>query len=484
MLGSSVLENGSVAVQGYRAIEFLGREGTVETYRAKDVISNQDVTLKRLNFDDSNVEWLAQFTREARTCRIIDSPHIVKILAVEQAQPDIYIVTECAAGETVRDILKRQSNFEIQDALEIAKQLLSGLEAAHRLLIVHRDLKPENVYVARVNNTIQVKIAELGIAGFRGGERGMSAAGFFRGTPGYMAPEQVFLWPATEVQSDIYSFGVLLFEMLTGYLPYGDNWRDAPVNALEERMRPHPTEPVSLWKIVERAIHPLPNQRYSSAREMRAAIEDLFQSGRSSAPATRSRRVAVGATLGLMAGLALALTSASAGRARHAGTLERKPQSSSNVSQLAVSNHKTPPIPAPAVVTTATVEAIRTRDSVKIVSNPTATPRGELSAVAPRWQPPMITIDVSVQLSEIDNLKISLDGIVQHRATWGLALPTEAGTHQVEASAPGRKTWTASFHVGGARSRRKIDVPMLHELEHVEAPSTLQGANLANSDLP
>ena len=404
MLGHPALTDGSAAIQRYRVIGFLGQEGSVEVYHAKDAATGQDVALKRLNFGDSGIEWFAQFMLEARTWCKLDSPYVVKTIAVEHELPALYIVTEYPAGQSLREILDRQQNLEVQDAVEIARQCLCGLEAAHGLLVVHRDLKPENVYITQVDQTIEVKIANFGIAGFRGGEREKSAAVYFRGTPGYTPPEQLFLWPDTDVQSDIYAFGVLLFEMLTGCMPYGDNWRDAPINALKEKIAPHPKEPAGLWKIVLRAIHPLPSQRYRSAREMRAAIEELSHSKRRLALSKRSSRVAIGATLGLMVGLAMAWTTTSVGSGRHFSTLARRTQSNSAESHQAATNSTSAlrPIPAVVATTTSTTEADRTRVAVNIASTPTATPK----AVAPQLQPPTITIDVSVQLSEIDGLKI------------------------------------------------------------------------------
>ena len=439
-----------------------------------------------------------------RTCCIIDSPHVTKTIAVEVDAPALTVVMENPPGVKLRDMLKRQSTLEMRDALEIVSQCLCGLEAAHRLLICHRDLKPDNVYVMRVGQNIKVKVADFGLAGIRSGEPEKSVTGYFRGSPGYMPPEKVFRWPDTDRSSDLFSLGAMLFEMLTGSLPYGDDWRNAPTNALEERIAPHPDKPAGLWKIVKRAIHPLPSQRYPSTKEMRVAIEGLMNPKGPIVPSPRVRLVALGAALGVLFGLALAWASANtAHRTSHSRNLpahnapsaitenSRYPVAAVTNVPIAVSRNVPPASPQEAVTLGRQEPSpiSRVTRPAETVSSPPhrvvrQTPKPSSAPVAARPPLPTITVEVSVQLAEVDDLKILLDGIAQHRATWGIALPTQLGIHQLEASAPGRKPWVTTVRVNLARPHQTINIPVLQEQDSIESSTTPRASDLATADVP
>ena len=503
MLGRPAFDNGSVAVRNYRVSEFLGEEGSLEVYRAEDTNTGQQVLLKRLASYDPNNGDLSRFIREIRTCCIIDNPYVTKTIAVEIDASALTVVMEYPPGKKLRDMLGRQSTLEMRDALEIVSQCLCGLEAAHRLLICHRDLKPDNVYVMRVGQNIEVKIADFGIAGIRSGEPEESVTGYFRGSPGYMPPEQVFRWPDTDRSSDLFSLGAMLFEMLTGRLPYGDDWRNSPTNALEERIAPHPDKPVGLWKVVKRAIHPLPGQRYPSTKEMRVAIEGLTNPKGPIVPSPRVRLVALGAALGVLFGLALAWASANtAHRTSHSRNLpaHNAPSAVTENSRYSVAAATNVPIAVSQSVPVASsqeAEAVRQPEPSPI-SRPTRiaetvsrsahpvvrdVPKPSPTPVAAR-PPPTITVEVSAQLAEVDDLKILLDGIAQHRATWGIALPTQLGIHQLEASAPGRKSWVTTVRVNAAKPHQTINIPVLQEQDSVESSTSPRRANLATADVP
>ncbi len=511
MLGCPALAIGSVAARSYRVMEYLETVGKFEIYRAQDS-SGQRVRLKWLTNFGSDGDDLARYVREIRTCCIIDSPHVNKTIAVEQEAESLCIVTEYPSGESLRDILERQPTMPVEDAVEIAQQCLGGLEAAHRLLIIHRDLKPENVYVERIDGNIQVKIADFGMAGFRGVEPNMSVTGYFRGTPGYMPPEQVYLWPDIAVSSDIFALGVMLFEMLTGLLPYGDNWRIAPANALEENMAPHPAAPEGLWKIVKCAIHPLPSQRYRSTRAMRTAIEDFSGKKRPTMPPASRRPVAIGAAIGVLVGFALAWTSV-----RTAGFASKASKPTPNVTHLQTAAVSAPQrlssapasvTPAPRTAALAPTIAPQTPALVKVplpvapskvlqsldqgerVEPQNVASSGYSKAtysqktMVARPAQPTITVEVSAQLADVDDLKILLDGVAQHRATWGVALPMQLGSHQLVATAPGRKAWATTVSLNAARPHQKINIPILKEQDAPEGATPLYDANLATADIP
>jgi hypothetical protein len=528
MGGCPSLANGTIAARKYRVLDYLRHEGPFEVYRVQDVGTGQSVLLKYLASCEQDSDIVARSMPEIRMCCIIDSPYVARTFAVEHEAQTLCVVMEQPPGEPLCDLLERESTLAVNDAAEIARQCLCALQAAHKLLIHHRDLKPANVFVARTGQRVDVKVTDFGLAGFRGGETQASGPGVFRGTPGYAAPEQVFLWPDTDASSDLFSLGAMLFEMLTGLMPYGDNWREACINALESRLAPHPTQPAGLWKIVTRAILLVPSQRYQSGREMRVAIEEYLNHRPSFMPKKRTRMIPIGTAIGVLVGAVLAWTTVKTARhlrqeetgrlrAAIAKSQDRDPEivvlpalAPATASAAESIGGQLAPAPAAEVVAPALTRAetfgarsepvmlakVASPASTKKVARGTSRHESPqlttmLKPVVARVEPPKsavaqvasptITVGVSVQAAELDDLKILLDGIAQHRATWGVALPTQLGIHQLRASAAGRKAWATTVRVNAARPHATVNIPVLQAL--VESAPSTQGDEPSPNDV-
>jgi serine/threonine protein kinase len=263
----------------YRIAGVIGEGGMGVVYRAKDTRLGRDVAVKVLtNVATSDQEQLQRFEQEARTAGMLNHPNLLTIYDVGHDGGGPYIVSELLQGETLRDRLAR-GPLPPRRAVDAALQVAQGLAAAHEKGIVHRDLKPENIFLTRDG---RAKILDFGIAKLTGN----SAEGAFKGagtepgmvlgTVGYMSPEQVRGDPI-DTRSDIFSFGVILYEMLAGHVPFaGDSPTATMMKHLQEPPPPILEErrdlPASVARVVERALAKKPDERFQSAEEMAAAL--------------------------------------------------------------------------------------------------------------------------------------------------------------------------------------------------------------------
>ena len=221
-------------VSHYRVTAALGAGGMGEVYRATDTALGREVAIKVLPPEVAqDHERLARFEREAKLLAALNHPNIAAIYGLEQADGKPFLALELVEGEDLRERLSRGA-IPVEEALEIAKQIAEALGEAHAKGIVHRDLKPANV---KVTPDGKVKVFDFGLAKAWGGDLGASAssaelsqsptlartgtlAGVILGTAAYMSPEQASGKPLTPA-TDWYAVGVMLFEALTGTLPFG-----------------------------------------------------------------------------------------------------------------------------------------------------------------------------------------------------------------------------------------------------------------------
>ena len=208
----------------YEVTALIGEGGMGQVYRARDTKLNRDVALKVLPDSFANdPNRLARFRREAQTLALLNHPNIAHIHGLEESGPVSAIVLELVEGEDLSQRIARGA-IPIEEALRIAKQIAEALETAHERGIVHRDLKPANVKL-RADGV--VKVLDFGIAKALAPAAanavtltaGRTEAGVIIGTPAYMSPEQARGEPADR-QADIWSFGVVLYELLTGTSPF------------------------------------------------------------------------------------------------------------------------------------------------------------------------------------------------------------------------------------------------------------------------
>jgi hypothetical protein len=216
---------GGLRLGPYEILGPLGSGGMGEVYRARDVRLARDVAVKVLPSDDEgSAAQLARFESEARAVAALNHPNILALHDVGRHDGIVYAVTELLEGETLRDRLRQSGPFAPARAVEIAIQIVRGLAAAHDGGFVHRDLKPENLFITREG---RVKILDFGLAreiapvsaGDHSSTRFTTGPGMVVGTPGYISPEQMLGEVAT-ARADIFAFGVVVYEMLTGRHPF------------------------------------------------------------------------------------------------------------------------------------------------------------------------------------------------------------------------------------------------------------------------
>jgi serine/threonine-protein kinase len=250
----------------------LGSGGMADVYLAEDQELGRRVALKLL--DDrhaSDEQFVERFRREAQSAAGLNHPNIVSIFDRGRAEGTYYIAMEYLDGRTLKELLVRNGPTPIPIAIDYARQILSALSFAHRNGIVHRDIKPHNIVVGGDG---RLKVTDFGIA--RSGASQMTEVGSIVGTAQYLSPEQARGAPV-DPRSDLYSLGVVLYEMLTGAVPFTG---DTPVEIAMKHLSQVPTPPSELRAdiphdldaVVTRALAKDPDQRYGSAEEMDADL--------------------------------------------------------------------------------------------------------------------------------------------------------------------------------------------------------------------
>jgi hypothetical protein len=254
MAAPEFLEPGT-RIGSYEIEREIGRGGMGIVYAARDLRLDRRVALKALPpVHDGDAAHRERLRREARAAATISHPAVATVYALEEIDGQLFIASEFVDGHTLRSEIER-APLEPSRALAVAADIARALCAAHDAGVVHRDLKPENVLITAVG---AVKVVDFGIAQLEGiPSTRLTRPGAAVGTPAYMPPEQL-LGATTDLRADIYAFGVVLTEMLTGFHPLTPGRRPMPVSASD---------------IAWRCIQTDPNERYQSARELLAALE-------------------------------------------------------------------------------------------------------------------------------------------------------------------------------------------------------------------
>lgn len=264
---------GTTVADRYEIISQLGMGGMAKVYKAKDLNLGRDVALKvLLESVSGDPEFRERFRREARASAALSHPNIVQIYDFFEFGKDVFIVMELVDGRDLRDYLQECGHLNIDEAIRITLSVLSALEFAHSRGVVHRDISARNVMLSRDGT---VKVADFGIARIVG-ERTLTQDGELIGSVQYISPEQASGGHATPA-ADIYSTGVLLYEMLTGELPFSsDNVvKLALMHVQAPTPKPSATRPEiseALDNIVLKAMAKNPAQRYRTATEMTSAL--------------------------------------------------------------------------------------------------------------------------------------------------------------------------------------------------------------------
>ena len=250
----------------------LGSGGMADVYLAEDQELGRRVALKLLDERHAaDEQFVERFRREAQSAAGLSHPNIVSIFDRGYAEGTYYIAMEYLDGRTLKELLVRNGPTPIPIAIDYARQILSALAFAHRNGIVHRDIKPHNIIVGSDG---RLKVTDFGIA--RSGTSQMTEAGSIVGTAQYLSPEQA-RGAAVDPRSDLYSLGIVLYEMLTGKVPFTG---ETPVEIAMKHLSQVPEPPSALRKdvphdldaVVMRALAKDPEQRYGSAEEMDADL--------------------------------------------------------------------------------------------------------------------------------------------------------------------------------------------------------------------
>jgi serine/threonine-protein kinase len=282
-----VIAVGQVLSEKYRLVRLVGDGGMGSVYEAEHLLLGTHVAIKVLHSELARRQGLAdRFMQEARVSAQIKSPHVVQVHDVDRTpQGEAFLVMELLQGEPLSARIDRQKKLPEGLACELSIQILEALEAAHDMGVVHRDLKPDNVFLTQGTDRPFVKVIDFGIAKLRAkaneAQKNLTAAGVMMGTAEYMAPEQAFSAGEVDARADIYSVGVMLYEMLAGVRPVGGD--DARVIAIKiERGEVTPLVHAApgvrreLAGLVHRAMAAHPELRFGSAGEMRRALEALL----------------------------------------------------------------------------------------------------------------------------------------------------------------------------------------------------------------
>jgi TolB-like protein len=264
------------AISHYKILEKLGSGGMGTVYKAQDTKLDRIVALKFLPPHLSQAEEeKKRFIHEAKTASALDHPNICTIYEINETDDEqLYIVMACYEGESLKDKIER-GPLPFEEAIGIAMQVARGLEKAHSKKIVHRDIKPANILITTDE---QVKIVDFGLAKLAG-RTVLTKEGTTLGTVAYMSPEQTQGSDVDE-RTDIWSFGVILYEMLTGKRPFTGEYEQAVIYSIMNEA-PEPVTDLrsdvlpSLGQIVERALEKDPEKRYQKVGELLADLESI-----------------------------------------------------------------------------------------------------------------------------------------------------------------------------------------------------------------
>ncbi|MGZ7066082.1 MAG: protein kinase domain-containing protein, partial [Candidatus Aminicenantales bacterium] len=273
------LTTGTLFASRYQIVEELGGGGMGKVYRALDTKVGEEIAVKiikpEIAADKTTVE---RFKNELKIARKIVHKSVGRVYDLNEDKGTFYITMEYVRGEDLKAFIRSSGQMAVGTSLRVARQVAEGLAEAHKLGIIHRDLKPSNIMIDRDGNA---RIMDFGIARLVGA-RGMTGGNVMIGTPEYMSPEQVEGKEA-DPGTDLYSLGIVLFEMLTGRLPFEG---ETPLSvAVKQKSEPppdprklNPQIPEDLGRIVLKCLEKAKDKRYRSAEEVLGDLARVEQS--------------------------------------------------------------------------------------------------------------------------------------------------------------------------------------------------------------
>ena len=280
-----MIEKGQKINDRYEIIKNIGEGGMANVYLAYDVILDRKVAIKVLRGDLSNDEkFVRRFQREALSASSLAHSSIVEMYDVGEDNGIYYIVMEYVEGKTLKQLIKKRGNITLSEAIDIMLQLTEGITEAHESYIIHRDLKPQNILI-KEDGTI--KVTDFGIAMALNATQ-LTQTNSVMGSVHYLPPEQASGKGST-IRSDIYSMGIMFYELLAGTLPFkGDNAVEIALKQMRDTIpsirKKNPAIPQSVENIILRATAKNPKNRYSDAKEMHEDLLTALDDERSDEP--------------------------------------------------------------------------------------------------------------------------------------------------------------------------------------------------------
>ncbi len=280
-----MIVKGSKISDRYQIIKTLGEGGMANVYLAHDIILDRNVAVKVLRGDLANDEkFVRRFQREALSASSLSHPNIVEMYDVGEDDGQYYIVMEYVDGKTLKQILKQRGKLSITEVVDIMLQLTDGMAHAHDAYIIHRDIKPQNIMI--LSNGM-IKITDFGVATAMNSTQ-LTQTNSVMGTVHYLPPEQA-QGKGSTIRSDIYSMGIMMYELLTGLVPYkGDNAVEIALKHLKEPLpsvrKINANIPQSIENVIIRATAKNPKNRYVDAREMHEDLKTALDESRKDEP--------------------------------------------------------------------------------------------------------------------------------------------------------------------------------------------------------
>ncbi|MEM9191369.1 MAG: serine/threonine-protein kinase [Myxococcota bacterium] len=269
----------------YELGQGLGRGGFGQVHEARNLLTGRRVAIKVMAVAPSASpdESRARFVLEARAAAALEHQNVVQVLDFGFADSELFLVMERLDGESLAGRLEREGRLVPAEVCSLLVPILNALGYAHEQGIVHRDLKPENIVLAEIKGapTVVPKLVDFGVAQWRSEGFDLTRTGEVIGTPHYLAPEQAIESRSVDHRADIYSIGVIIYEALSGELPFPQEKITDLMLALATEDPPpihahDPTLPAPFGELLERCLAKDPNRRFASVAELRAALESAI----------------------------------------------------------------------------------------------------------------------------------------------------------------------------------------------------------------
>ncbi len=280
---------GDILKDKYRIDRLIDIGGMGEVYEATNIAINRHVAIKVLRHEfgeDSSI--VGRFLQEAKTANVVQNKHIVQVFDIDTTESGLpFIVQELLTGETLYDRVHRSDTKRIpaNALIEMLLPAIRALGEAHAQGVVHRDIKPSNIYLADEDDSVVVKILDFGISKFGDAKPNddsrLTKASIMLGSPAYMSPEQIYAPRDVSAASDVWSVGVMLYELLSGQLPFDGGGQDSAVLVKVCTEDPLPIDeiapetPAELVRIINRCLRKQPTRRYRSCKSLSSALAQI-----------------------------------------------------------------------------------------------------------------------------------------------------------------------------------------------------------------